>query len=158
MRLSWRASVSVIRTAYRSSCLQKLLQMKLGHSLPIQEEVHLVPTHGGMTRSPVLAKASFATLASATMAALAASRGRVIGAIFGTARTLPKPPGYFLISVRNQPFFFSGIASSVPAVSAGGATASPNFSKNSVASFFAVASIRREPSWASLPPICAFTS
>jgi hypothetical protein len=63
---------------------------------------------------------------------------------------------YFLISLRNQPFCFSGAAAS-PAVS-GGATASPNFSKNSAVSFFAVASISRDPSWASLPPTCAFTS
>jgi len=37
-------------------------------------------------------------------------------------------------------------------------TTSPNDAKNSLASFFAVESIRRPPSYASLPPIWASTS
>src|SRR6266581_4128879 len=59
------------------------------------------------------------------------------------------------VSLLNQPF---GAAAASAGASASPPTTAPNEAKNSPASFFAVESIKRWPSCASLPPICASTS
>jgi len=67
--------------------------------------------------------------------------------------TGPGGPPHFFPNCHHF-FFASGISSP----SAGGATTFEKLSKNSPASFLAVASMSREPSWAILPEIWLFTS
>lgn len=66
----------------------------------------------------------------------------------------PDRPDHFLRP--NQPFFSGSAGASSP--SGLGESAAPNFSKKSPASFLAVPSISRAPSWAILPPTSALAS
>src|SRR4029079_17513334 len=86
-----------------------------------------------------------------------------LGRLRGSAQAEGLPPSASLFFLPNQrrsmPGFCSPVVAGAASASGGaagaGPTTSPNLLKNSPASFLAVASIRRPPSWASLPPTSA---